>query len=147
MVGLRLFLPESWDDTLQGEDVLLADAIARRRDRAGIPDTERHREKWRLARDMLDQARGDWELPDLPVVADAGYGDATVNYTVPNHLNFDLNHFNFIPLVRLQDTVWLDMELEIEHASTIEIEFAELLWQPSPFRWRAIAFGRLSAAR
>lgn len=26
---------------------------------------------------MLDEVRGDWELPDLPVVADAGYGDAT----------------------------------------------------------------------
>lgn len=76
-VNWRLFLPESWDDTLQGGDVLLADAIARRRERAGVPDTERHREKWRLALDMLDQARGDWELPDLPVVADAGYGDTT----------------------------------------------------------------------
>lgn len=76
-VNWRLFLPESWDDTLQGGDVLLSGAIARRRDGAGIPDTERHREKWRLALDMLDQARADWELPDLPVVADAGYGDTT----------------------------------------------------------------------
>ncbi|WP_442813647.1 transposase [Streptomyces sp. NBC_01754] len=30
-----------------------------------------------MALDMLDEVRGDWELPDLPVVADAGYGDAT----------------------------------------------------------------------
>ncbi|MFH8477184.1 transposase [Streptomyces sp. NPDC018000] len=39
--------------------------------------SERHREKWRLALDMIDEVRDNWELPDLPVVADAGYGDAT----------------------------------------------------------------------
>ncbi|MGW7601521.1 transposase [Streptomyces antimycoticus] len=44
---------------------------------AGIPDQVRHRERWGLDLDMLDQARQEWELPDLPVVADAGYGDAT----------------------------------------------------------------------
>ncbi|MFE4334126.1 IS701 family transposase, partial [Streptomyces sp. NPDC056831] len=76
-VDWRLFLPESWDDAKQGEDLLLAEAIRRRRTKAGVPDTARHREKWRLALDMLDEVRGEWELPDLPVVADAGYGDAT----------------------------------------------------------------------
>jgi SRSO17 transposase len=76
-VDWRLFLPESWDDAKSTGDELLAGAIRRRRARAGIPDAERHREKWRLALDMLDEVREDWELPDLPVVADAGYGDAT----------------------------------------------------------------------
>ncbi|GAA3378140.1 hypothetical protein GCM10020367_56480 [Streptomyces sannanensis] len=76
-VDWRLFLPESWDDAKQGEDLLLAESIRRRRTKAGVPDTARHREKWRLALDMLDEVRGEWELPDLPVVADAGYGDAT----------------------------------------------------------------------
>jgi SRSO17 transposase len=76
-VDWRLFLPESWDDAKHGEDPLLAEAIRRRRAKAGIPDTARHREKWRLALDMLDEVHGGWELPDLPVVADAGYGDAT----------------------------------------------------------------------
>src|ERR1041385_6945858 len=76
-VDWRLFLPESWDDTKHRDDPLMAEAIRRRRAKAGIPDDERHREKWRLALDMLDEVRGDWELPDLPVVADAGYGDAT----------------------------------------------------------------------
>ncbi|WP_406723634.1 IS701 family transposase [Streptomyces sp. GD-15H] len=76
-VDWRLFLPESWDDAQHAGDVLLAEAIRHRRARAGIPEAERHREKWRLALDMLDEVRGDWELPDLPVVADAGYGDAT----------------------------------------------------------------------
>jgi hypothetical protein len=68
---------ESWDDAKHGDDALLAGAIRRRRAKAGIPETARHREKWRLALDMLDEVREDWELPDLPVVADAGYGDAT----------------------------------------------------------------------
>ncbi|ANZ13475.1 IS701 family transposase [Streptomyces noursei] len=76
-VDWRLFVPESWDDTTTEDDRLLAEAIRRRRAKAGIPDCERHREKWRLALEMLDEVRGDWELPDLPVVADAGYGDAT----------------------------------------------------------------------
>ncbi|MGY3202514.1 IS701 family transposase [Streptomyces sp. TE5632] len=76
-VDWRLFMPDSWDDATVGDDKLLAEAIRRRRQRAGIPEAERHREKWRLALDMLDEARQDWELPDLPVVADAGYGDAT----------------------------------------------------------------------
>ena len=73
----RLFIPESWDDARAGDDRLLAEAIRRPRRRAGIPDGVRHREKWRLALDALDEARAGWELPDLPVVADAGYGDAT----------------------------------------------------------------------
>jgi SRSO17 transposase len=76
-VDWRLFLPESWDDTKNTGDALLAGAIQRRRAKAAIPDTERHKEKWRLALDMLDEIREDWELPGLPVVADAGYGDAT----------------------------------------------------------------------
>jgi SRSO17 transposase len=76
-VDWRLFIPDSWDDATAEDDPLLAEAIRRRRQRAGIPDHLRHREKWRLALDMLDETRNEWELPDLPVVADAGYGDAT----------------------------------------------------------------------
>ncbi|TDU04055.1 SRSO17 transposase [Streptomyces sp. 846.5] len=76
-IDWRLFIPESWDDTKNADDPLLAAAIARRRERAKIPQDVRHREKWRLALDMLDEAREDWGLPDLPVAADAGYGDAT----------------------------------------------------------------------
>jgi SRSO17 transposase len=76
-VDWRLFIPDSWDDTTAGDDRLLAEAIRRRRQRAGIPDEVRHREKWRQALEMLDEVRERWELPELPVVADAGYGDAT----------------------------------------------------------------------
>src|SRR5712691_8492587 len=78
----RLFCPESWDDAALADPVAAA-AARRRRERAGIPDEVRHREKWRLALDMIQEMTGPggWGLPDLaggarPVVAaDIGYGD------------------------------------------------------------------------
>jgi SRSO17 transposase len=73
-VDWRLFLPKSWDDTATGDPAAAA-VIRARRTRAGIPAGERHREKWRLALDMLDELSG-WGMPVRPVVADAGYGDA-----------------------------------------------------------------------
>jgi SRSO17 transposase len=81
----RLFCPESWDDQALADPVAAAGA-ARRRQRAGIPGEVRHREKWRLALDMIEQMAGPggWGVLDLvtaaggprPVVAaDTGYGD------------------------------------------------------------------------
>jgi SRSO17 transposase len=81
----RLFCPESWDDAALADPVAAAPA-ARRRQRAGIPDQVRHREKWRLALDMIEEMTGPggWGVLDLataaggarPVVAaDIGYGD------------------------------------------------------------------------
>jgi SRSO17 transposase len=75
-IDWRLFLPESWDDE-KATDATAAAEIQRRRARSAIPDKLRHREKWRLALDMLDEVTGEWGLPGRPVVADAGYGDAT----------------------------------------------------------------------
>ncbi len=75
-VNWRLFCPASWDDTTV-IDAAKASAVQARRADAGIPEQVRHREKWRLALDMIDQALGDWGLPRLPVVADSGYGDCT----------------------------------------------------------------------
>jgi SRSO17 transposase len=72
----RLFCPASWDDTTIG-DADTAAQVRRRRERAGIPDQVRHREKWRLALDMFDQMTDQWSLGKLPVVGDSGYGDAT----------------------------------------------------------------------
>jgi SRSO17 transposase len=72
----RLFCPESWDDTTIS-DPAKAQQVRARRDRAGVPNEVRHREKWRLALDMLDQMTGEWGLATLPVAADAGYGDTT----------------------------------------------------------------------
>lgn len=70
----RLFLPERWDDTTATTPEAAA-AIRARRARAGIGEEVRHREKWRLALDMLDELAG-WGLTPPVVVADAGYGDA-----------------------------------------------------------------------
>ncbi len=81
----RLFCPESWDDAALADPVAAACAW-RRRARAGIPDEVRHREKWRLALDMIQEMTGlgGWGVLDLvtaaggarPVVAaDIGYGD------------------------------------------------------------------------
>ena len=77
----RLFCPASWDDRALADPVAAAGA-RRRRERAGIPDAVRHREKWRLALDMIAEMTGPggW-VPDLaagprPVVAaDIAYGD------------------------------------------------------------------------
>src|SRR3954469_25040727 len=60
----RIFLPEAWDDDHE------------RRAKAHVPDDVGHREKWRLALDMLEE-RADWGLPPPLVGADAGYGEAT----------------------------------------------------------------------
>jgi len=60
----RLFLPAAWDED------------APRRAKAHLPAAERHREKWRLALEMLDELRG-WGLSPPAVVADAGYGEVS----------------------------------------------------------------------
>jgi SRSO17 transposase len=60
----RIFLPAEWDDDSE------------RRAKAHIPDDVGHREKWRLALDMIDEAR-DWGLIPPVLCADAGYGDIT----------------------------------------------------------------------
>jgi SRSO17 transposase len=60
----RLFLPEEWD----------ADEL--RRKKAKIPAEVRHREKWRLALDIIDELL-QWGLAPKVVQADGGYGDIT----------------------------------------------------------------------
>src|SRR3954447_16614154 len=56
----RLFVPERWDQACAATPEAAA-AIAERRKRAGIPAEARHREKWRLALDMIDELGG-WGL-------------------------------------------------------------------------------------
>jgi len=83
-INWRLFMPNSWDDTAMTDPALAAE-VRRRRTRCKIPDDVRHREKWRLSLDMLDQILGPrtaetaqgWGLAPLPVVSDGGYGDIT----------------------------------------------------------------------
>jgi SRSO17 transposase len=69
----RLFLPERWDDA-EATTAEAAAAIRARRERAGIPENLRHREKWRLACDMLEELTG-WGLAPPVLVCDAGYGN------------------------------------------------------------------------
>jgi SRSO17 transposase len=73
----RLFCPASWDDTTISDPVKAA-TVREKRDRAGIGEDVRHREKWRLALDMLDEMTEQWGLPKPPVTADSGYGDRTL---------------------------------------------------------------------
>jgi SRSO17 transposase len=81
----RLFCPDSWDDQALADPVAAARA-RRRRQRAGVPDEVRHREKWRLALDMIAEVTGPggWGVLEAvtaaggarPVVAaDIAYGD------------------------------------------------------------------------
>jgi SRSO17 transposase len=58
----RLFLPESWE------------ADTTRRDACQVPEGVRHRPKWQLALDMVDEL-GQWGLRPPVLVADAGYGE------------------------------------------------------------------------
>ncbi len=59
----RLFLPESWDTP----------EAAGRRERCRIPQDERHRPKWQLALEMLDELAGTGLRPAV-LVAGASYG-------------------------------------------------------------------------
>lgn len=60
----RLFIPQEWDED------------AERRARCRVPAEERHRPKWELAIEMLDELGG-WGLRPPVVVSDAGYGEIT----------------------------------------------------------------------
>ena len=61
----RLFMPESWDPGVSPE----------RRDSCRVPGDVRHRPKWQLALDGIDELRG-LGLTPAPVVADEDYGRA-----------------------------------------------------------------------
>jgi SRSO17 transposase len=69
-VDWRLFVPESWDPA---SPKARSDVHVRRR-KAGISDDIGHREKWRLALDMLDELMS-WNRRPPLIVADSGYGD------------------------------------------------------------------------
>jgi SRSO17 transposase len=70
-VDWRLFVPESWDTSGSAA----TPETGERRRKAGMPDDAKHREKWRLGLEMIDEATSWCGRPPL-IVADAGYGDA-----------------------------------------------------------------------
>jgi SRSO17 transposase len=61
-INWRLFLPEEWDHDTQ------------RRRKAHVPTSQRHRPKWQLALEMLDELAA-WDLQAPVVLADAAYGE------------------------------------------------------------------------
>jgi SRSO17 transposase len=69
----RLFMPEVWDDTWS-ESNEHAELVTARRVKAQIPATVRHRPKWELALEMIDEL-GAWGLVPPVMVGDAGYGE------------------------------------------------------------------------
>ncbi len=60
----RLYLPKTW---AKDPD---------RRQAAGVPQDVRFQKKWLIALDQIDELLEE-DLPPAPIVADAGYGDAT----------------------------------------------------------------------
>ncbi|MEH0830718.1 MULTISPECIES: IS701 family transposase [unclassified Micromonospora] len=68
----RLYLPTAWDDDTVDEAA--RPGVAAARARCGIPDEERHRPKWALVVQMLDELIEFGLRPPL-LAADAGYGD------------------------------------------------------------------------
>jgi SRSO17 transposase len=69
----RLFIPESWDDSC-AETNKDAERITARRAKTQIPDNVRHRPKWELALEMIDELSS-WGHRPPTLVADAGYGE------------------------------------------------------------------------
>ncbi len=61
-IDWRLFLPQEWDHDAQ------------RRRKAHLPADQRHRPKWQLALDMLDELAA-WDLAPPVLLADAAYGE------------------------------------------------------------------------
>ncbi|PFG48530.1 IS4 family transposase [Amycolatopsis sulphurea] len=96
----RLFMPESWNPELSGE----------RRGPARVPDDVRHRPKWQLALDALDEL-AEQKLTPPPVVADEDYGRAGEfrDGLAGRGLGFvvQVNHdISLLPWRREPDTAW-----------------------------------------
>jgi len=67
--AMNLFIPPSWDDLEDPQCVW-------RRQKTRMPPGARHREKWRMALEMIEQAR-QAGVPHRGVAADAWYGNVT----------------------------------------------------------------------
>jgi SRSO17 transposase len=63
-IGMRLYLPKVWAEDQE------------RRASVGVPQEVEFQTKWQIALDQLDAALR-WGVRQMPVLADAGYGDVT----------------------------------------------------------------------
>ena len=71
----RLYVPQAWDDTCAdtNEDAM---RIVARRAKAQLPETQRHRTKWSMALEMIDELAA-WGHRPPALIGDAGYGEIT----------------------------------------------------------------------
>jgi SRSO17 transposase len=67
-IDWRLFIPEEWDESSEFNND--------RRAKAHLPDDVHHKEKWRLALEMIDELIA-WGLVPPVVLGDGAYGDVT----------------------------------------------------------------------
>jgi SRSO17 transposase len=89
-LGWRLFLPAEWDDDEE------------RRAKAHLPPEERHRPKWRLALELLDELRS-WGLAPAVVCADAAYGEIT-----EFRLGLEARELEYVVQVQAQISAYAD---------------------------------------
>ena len=73
----RLYVPQLWDDSCADTNEE-ADAITVRRAKAGLPETQRHRTKWVMALEMIDELAV-WGHRPPALIGDAGYGEITAS--------------------------------------------------------------------
>jgi len=89
-LGMRLYIPKAWDD-----DEL-------RRQSAGIPAKVRYTKKWRLALDIVSNAR-DLKVPHRCILADTWYGKIPEfraklrEWTEPYLLAMPMNELHVVP--------------------------------------------------
>lgn len=91
--------------------------------------------------DFLRELSRGLTLDDLGVqLTWTGYGDVSATVAPWDEASFVVGHFNLIPVARLSDEVWAEMEIEIEDTVEIKIEYATLTY--APFPWLNLRAGR-----
>lgn len=90
---------------------------------------------------LQDLSRG-LSLEDLGVqVSWSGYGDASVIVLPWDQASFLVGHFNLIPVARLSEEVWTEMEIEVHETLSLEVEYATINY--APFPWLSFRAGKL----
>jgi SRSO17 transposase len=89
-LGMKLYLPKEWTEDME------------RRERAGIPTEVEFKEKWRLALELIENARK-LEVPHRAILADAWYGiipdfrKQLRDWKEPYILGVHVNDFQVVP--------------------------------------------------
>jgi len=125
----RLFLPAEWDEDVE------------RRAKAHLPPEERHRPKWRLALELLDELRG-WGLEPPVICADAAYGEITAF-----RLGLEARELEYVLQVQAQTSAYAeDARPEpLPYAGTGRPSKRRYRDKPCSLRTLALAAGRDAA--